>query len=278
VISPVDHSLTVGGLVFHYVTWGSEAAPPVVLLHGITGHARSWDALSRDLSTHVRVIALDQRGHGDSDRARDGDYRVATMAGDVERFVEALGLERFALVGLSMGGRVGIAYAGGSHAARIERLCIVDIGPEIHLPGMERIRQMMSGAPERIESEEQAVEFVRRANPRMADAGLRDRVRHGLRPLAGGGFEWKYDKVLRDMMRQGGRRDTIDLWEPLRRIAVPALLVRGAESDVLSADVAKRMIDALPDGRLVEIPGAGHTVPADQPEAFARAVRAFLQV
>jgi pimeloyl-ACP methyl ester carboxylesterase len=278
VSSSVDHSLTVGGLAFHYVTWGPEAAPPVVLLHGLTGHARTWDALARALEADFRVIVLDQRGHGDSDRAPDGDYRVATMAGDVERFVEALGLGRFALVGLSMGGRVGIAYAGGSHAARIERLCIVDIGPEIHLPGMERIRQMMSGAPERIESEEQAVEFVRRANPRMAEAGLRDRVRHGLRPLAGGGFEWKYDKALRDMMREGGRRDTIDLWEPLRRITAPTLLVRGAESDVLSADVAKRMIDALPDGRLVEITGASHTVPADQPEAFARAVRAFLEV
>src|SRR5438132_461466 len=132
----------------------------------------------------------------------------------------------------------------GRHAVRIERFCIVDIGPEVHLPGLERIGQMMAGAPERIESEEQAVEFVRRANPRMAEAGLRDRVRHGLRPMADGGFEWKYDKALREMMRQGGRRDTIDLWEPLRRIAVPALLVRGAESDVLSADVAKRMIDA----------------------------------
>jgi esterase len=278
VSDPRDSSLAAGGLRFHYVTWGPESAPPVLLLHGLTGHARTWDALARDLAADYRVIALDQRGHGDSDRASDGDYGVATMAGDVEGFVEALGLERFALVGLSMGGRVGIAYAGGGHAARIERFCIVDIGPEIHLPGLERIRQMMAGSPERIESEEQAVEFVRRANPRMAEAGLRDRVRHGLRPLAGGGFEWKYDKALRDMMRQGGRRDTIDLWEPLRRIPVPALLVRGADSDVLSADVAKRMIDALPDGRLVEIPGAGHTVPADQPEAFARAVRAFLEV
>jgi pimeloyl-ACP methyl ester carboxylesterase len=276
VSAPRDLQIAVGGLRFHYVAWGPESAPPVLLLHGITGHARTWDALARDLAADFRVIALDQRGHGDSDRAPDGAYRVATMAGDVEAFVETLGLERFALVGLSMGGRVGIAYAGGRHAARIERFCIVDIGPEIHAPGMERIRQMMSGSPERIESEEQAVEFVRRANPRMAEAGLRDRVRHGIRPLAGGGFEWKYDKALRDMMRQGGRRETIDLWEPLRRIAAPALLVRGADSDVLSAEIAKRMIDALPDGRLVEIPGAGHTVPADQPEAFARAVRGFL--
>jgi len=275
VTAPRDASLAAGGLTFHYITWGPESAPPVVLLHGVTGHARSWDALARDLSADFRVIALDQRGHGDSDRAPDGDYRVATMAGDLTGFVDALGLERFALVGHSMGGRVGIAYADG-HAARIERICIVDIGPEIHAPGMERIRQMMAGAPERIESEEQAVEFVLRANPRMVEAGLRDRVRHGLKRLPDGGFEWKYDKALRDMMRQGGRRDSIDLWEPLRRIAAPALLVRGAESDILSADVAKRMIDALPDGRLVEIPGAGHTVPADQPEAFACAVRAFL--
>ena len=273
--APRDHSKAIGGLTFHYVTWGPESAPQLVLLHGLTSHARSWDALGRELSESRRVIALDQRGHGDSDRAPDGDYRVATMAGDVAGFVDALGLERFELLGLSMGGRVGIAYAGG-HAARIERLCIVDIGPEIHLPGMERIRQMMAASPERIGSEEEAIEYVRRANPRAPEAGLCERVRHGLRPLPDVGLEWKYDKALRDMMRHGGRRETIDLWEPLRRITAPTLLVRGADSDVLSADVAKRMIDALPDGQLVEIPGAGHPVPLDQPEAFARAVRAFL--
>ncbi|MDP2700941.1 MAG: alpha/beta fold hydrolase, partial [Candidatus Rokubacteria bacterium] len=246
--APRDHSKAVGGLTFHYVTWGPESAPPLVLLHGLTSHARSWDALGRELSANRRVIALDQRGHGDSDRAPDGDYRVATMAGDVAGFVDALGLERFELLGLSMGGRVGIAYAGG-HTARIERLCIVDIGPEIHLPGMERIRQMMAASPERIGSEEEAIEYVRRANPRAPEAGLPERVRHGMRPLPDGGLEWKYDKALRDMMRQSGRREAIDLWEPLRRITAPTLLVRGADSDVLSADVAERMIDALPDGR-----------------------------
>ena len=273
--APRDHSKAVGGLTFHYVTWGPESAPPLVLLHGLTSHARSWDALGRELATSRRVIALDQRGHGDSDRAPDGDYSVATMAGDVAGFVDAIGLERFDLLGLSMGGRVGIAYAGG-HAARIQRLCVVDIGPEIHRPGMERIRQMMAGSPERIRSEEEAFELARRANPRAPEAGLRERVRHAIRSLPDGGLEWKYDKALRDMMRQGGRRETIDLWEPLRRITAPTLLVRGADSDVLSPEVAKRMLDALPDGRLVEIPGAGHPVPMDQPEAFARAVRAFL--
>ena len=276
-IAPVDRWLRIRGLAFHYVTWGPDSAPPLVLLHGLTSHARSWDALARELAGHFRVIALDQRGHGDSDRAADSDYRVATMADDLAAVVDALGLEHFALVGLSMGGRVGIAYAG-ERAPRVERFCVVDIGPDIHPPGLERIRQMMAGTLERIESEDQAVDLARRANPRLPEAGLRERVRHAIRPLPDGGFTWKYDKALRDMMRQGGRRETLDLWEPLRRITAPVLLVRGAESDVLSVDVAKRMIDALPDGRLVEIPGAGHSVPAEQPEAFARAVRPFLGV
>ncbi len=118
------------------------------------------------------------------------------MAADLAGFVDAIGLARFALLGLSMGGRVGIAYAGG-HAARIERLCIVDIGPEIHLPEMERIRRMMAGSPERIPSEEEAVEYVRLANPRAPEAELRERVRHGLRRLPDGGLEWKHDKALR---------------------------------------------------------------------------------
>jgi pimeloyl-ACP methyl ester carboxylesterase len=77
------------------------------------------------------------------------------------------------------------------------------------------------------------------------------------------------------MMWQG-RRDLINLWEPLGRITCPTLIVRGAESDILSPDVAKRMLEALPGGRLVEVAGAAHTVPGDKPEEFARIVRSFL--
>ncbi len=123
---------------------------------------------------------------------------------------------------------------------------------------------------------EQAIEYVRRANPRTDEAELRHRVAHGLKPGSDGALTWKYDKALRDMMRGGGRRDTADLWAPLGRITCPTLLIRGAESDILSPEIAKKMLDRLPDGRLVEIAAAGHSVPADQPAEFARAVRAFL--
>jgi pimeloyl-ACP methyl ester carboxylesterase len=275
----IERTAKVNGITLHYLDWGLDRgpadAPPVVLLHGITGHARVWDHLAERLAPRHRVVALDQRGHGDSDPAPDDDYRVGTMADDVAAFVGSLRLDRFALLGHSMGGRIAIKYAA-DHAARLERLVIVDIGPDINLAGLQRVRDMMANAPERIESEEWAVEYIRRANPLQDVDMLRERVRHGLRRAPDGELTWKYAKGLRDMMREG-RRDTVDLWEPLPRIPCPTLIVRGAESDILSAEVAKKMAERLPDGRVVEIAGAGHTVPADRPEEFVRQIRAFLE-
>ncbi len=277
-MSFLERTAKVNGITLHYLDWGLDRgpadAPPVVLLHGITGHARVWDHLAARLVPGRRVLALDQRGHGDSDPAPDDDYRVGTMADDVAAFVGSLRLPRFALVGHSMGGRIAIKYAA-DHAARLERLVIVDIGPDINLAGLQRVRDMMAKSPERIESEDWAVEYIRRANPLQDVDMLRERVRHGLKRLPDGELTWKYAKGLRDMMREG-RRDAVDLWEPLPRIPCPTLVVRGAESDILSAEVAKKMAERLPDGRVVEIAGAGHTVPADRPEEFVRTIREFL--
>lgn len=273
-MSFTERTVRVNGITLHYLDWGPAEAPPVVLLHGITGHARVWDHLAERLLPGRRVLALDQRGHGDSDPAPDDDYRVGAMADDVAAFAGSLRLDRFALVGHSMGGRIAIKYAA-DHSARLERLVIIDIGPDINLAGLQRVRGMMANAPERIESEEWAVEYIRRANPLQNVDMLRERVRHGLRRLPDGELTWKYAKGLRDMMREG-RRDAVDLWEPLPRIPCPTLIVRGAESDILAPEVAKKMAERLPDGRVVEIEGAGHTVPADRPEEFVREIRAFL--
>jgi pimeloyl-ACP methyl ester carboxylesterase len=273
-MSFTERTVKVNGITLHYLDWGPVDAPTVVLLHGITGHARVWDHLAERLARGRRVLALDQRGHGDSEPAPDDDYRVATMADDVAAFAGSLRLDRFALVGHSMGGRIAIKYAA-DHAAHLERLVIVDIGPDIALAGLQRVRDMMSQSPERIESEEWAFEYLRRASPLQDPDLLRARIYHGLKRLPDGGLTWKYAKGLRDMMRQG-RRDAVDLWEPLARIPCPTLIVRGAESDILSPEVAQKMTERLPDGRVVEIARAGHTVPADRPEEFVGELRAFL--
>lgn len=270
----VERTVKINGLTLHYLDWGPADAPPVVLLHGVTGHARVWDHLAERLVPGRRVLALDQRGHGDSDPAPDDDYRVGTMADDLAAFAGSLRLERFTLVGHSMGGRIAITYAA-DHAARLDRLVIVDIGPDIDRAGLQRVRDLMAKSPERIESEEWAIEYIRRANPLQNVDMLRERVRHGLKRRPDGELTWKYAKGLRDLMREG-RGDAVDLWEPLPRIPCPTLIVRGAASDILAPDVAKTMVERLPDGRLVEIEGAGHTVPADRPDEFVRQIRAFL--
>lgn len=270
-----DRTVTLHGRRLHYTDWGDPEGPAVVALHGITGHARTWDEEARLLAGSRRVLALDQRGHGDSDPAPDGDYSDEALLGDLIGFANALGLRRFSLLALSLGGRVAMNFAG-RHPGRVERLVVVDIGPEIAPAGRARVGTLMAGAPERFETLEDVVAHMRANSPRYAEPMLRHRAQHAVRPLPDGGFTWKYDRALRDAIRQGRLRVPTDLWPQWGAIACPTLLVRGAESDVLSAETAKRMVDTLPAARLAVVPGAGHTVPGDQPAAFQSLLREFL--
>ena len=253
-----DRTIVLHGQRFHYTEWGPPAAPPVIFLHGITGHARTWDDEARLLAERCHVIVLDQRGHGDSDPAPDGDYSDAALLGDLEAFVDALGFRRLGLVALSLGGRVAINYAG-RHPDRVERLVVVDIGPEIAPGGRARVSSLMAAAPERFETLEEVVTHQRANNP-----------------LPNGGFTWKYDRALRDAIREGRLRTPADLWPQWCAIQCPTLLVRGAQSDVLTDETAKRMLEELPAARLTVVPDAGHTVPGDQPAVFQALLREFL--
>src|SRR5438067_3268189 len=124
-----DKTVTLNGLRFHYLDWGagSPDAQAMVCLHGFTSHAHSWDGLAQAMRGTYRVLALDQRGHGQTEWATD--YHPARRVEDMEAFVAALELDRFVLVGLSMGGRAAFQYAA-RHPETVERLVIVDIAPE----------------------------------------------------------------------------------------------------------------------------------------------------
>jgi esterase len=270
-----DRTIVLHGQRFHYVEWGQAAGPPVVVLHGVTGHARTWDDEAQLLGERYRVLVLDQRGHGDTDPAGDGDYSDASLLADLVAFVDALEIRRPSLVALSLGGRVAINFAG-SHPERVERLVVVDIGPEIAPVGRARVGALMANAPERFESVAEVVTYLRSHAPLYTEAMLRHRAQHAVRPLPDGGFTWKYDRALRDIIRQGRMRAPADLWPQWRAITCPTLLVRGALSDVLSEETTKRMLDELPAARLIVVPGAGHTVPGDQPAAFQALLREFL--
>src|SRR5687767_13497008 len=179
-----DRSAMLGGLRFHYREWPNPGAQALVLLHGFTGHARSWDSFATAMQANYHVYALDQRGHGDSDWAED--YSAEAMVEDVQRWVTALGLKKFVLLGLSMGGRNAYQFAG-THPEEVERLVIVDIGPEIASAGSNRILTGVQ-ASDVFASPEEALERARAANARADEAEQVNRTLNNLMLLEDGAW------------------------------------------------------------------------------------------
>jgi pimeloyl-ACP methyl ester carboxylesterase len=268
-----DRTVELRGMRFHYVEWGESGSPPVVLLHGLTGHARIWDHTGARLADRFRLYALDQRGHGDTAWPRPPSYETEDFVADTLAFVDHLGLDRFALVGLSMGGHNAMAFAA-RYPARVTKLVIVDIMPALRMdrspnwPEMERIARE---GHVRFQSEDEAFAAARLGNPHAPDEHLRYRVALNLKPAEDGRLVWTYDHKAPVLWRPA------DLWPEVARITMPALLVRGGKTEVLPADIAERMVREFPDLRLVTIENAGHSVPTDRPVALADAIREFLQ-
>ena len=140
-----DGRVTANGLSFHYVEWGSPASTPLLCLHGITQTAHSWDEVAEDLSSDYRVICLDQRGHGDSDWAPNGEYNRRAMAADVDAITDAFGLSAFLLCGMSMGGINSITFTA-QHPNKVRALVIVDVSPEIKSEGVQNIRTFIQAS------------------------------------------------------------------------------------------------------------------------------------
>jgi pimeloyl-ACP methyl ester carboxylesterase len=271
-----DELVEMRGLRFYYRDWAGPKpdAQTLVLLHGYTGHARSWDAFAAAMSQRYRVLALDQRGHGQTQWAPPTDYDTSEMVADMSAFVAALGLSQFVLLGLSMGGLVSIGYAG-KRPAELAKLVIVDIAPEIDIEGLKRIQAGVVRS-DVFDSREQAFARVREDNPIPPADHLRYRVDYSLMRRADGRFTYRYDRALRDPKNPRQGIPAEEGWRLVSNINVPTLLVRGERSDILSAAVAKRMAAAIPKCRLVEVAGSGHPVPLDKPDEFLRAVETFL--
>ncbi len=271
-----DEYIEMRGLRFHFRDWPAQkqGSGNLVLLHGYTGHARSWDAFAEAMSAKYRVLALDQRGHGESGWAAADAYGTDEMVKDLESFVSALGLARFALLGLSMGGLVSIGYAG-KQPAELDRLVIVDIAPSLARSGLLKIQNNVTGT-DVFDSVDDAFAQARRYNPVPPEAHHRQRVVDSLMRTEAGQWTYRYDRALRAGGPPRARMSEEEGWRRVASIDVPTLLVRGENSDILDREVADRMISTLPEGRLVEVAGSGHPVPLDKPEEFLAAVRGFL--
>lgn len=274
-VQPKSRTVTANGINLHYLDWGTEGQPPLVLLHGLRGHANVWADVAESLCADYHVYALDQRGRGDTDHAPGGDYSTEAFVADLLGFVDAIGLDKFVLFGHSMGGRNSMAFAG-AHPERLERLCIVDIGPRIEATGGNRITEELRAIPPHFDSFEDALAHVQTGNRFASESVMRRRLTGQTQQLPDGKLGWKFDPAIREQRINGTAAPAADLWPALENITCPTLIVRGTETDLLTQETADRMVDTLAQGSMVNIERAGHMVFEDNPSDFIAAVKSWL--
>jgi esterase len=272
----VDKTVVVNGLKLHYLEWGDASSPTLIALHGLRGHGHSWDSFSEPMSGAYRILALDQRGRGDSDWAPDGQYTSEAYVKDLEGFCEALQLRHFILMGHSMGGRNSMVFTA-RHPSMVNRLIIVDIGPEGDPQGSARIKREIVAAQEEYASFDALFEAQQKANPLLSPEVLRRRLTYQTTTLPNGKIGWRYDVEIRRQWREARRPPQEDLWPAIAKIPCPTLIVRGMVTDVLPLQVAQRMVQVMPKTQLAQVERAAHMVMEENPEGFLRVVRDFLE-
>jgi esterase len=275
VVLPSEHDVNVGQLRFRYLDWGTKGLRPILFLHGGALTAHTWDLCCLALRDEFHCIALDQRGHGDTDWAPDADYSIGAQREDIRGFADRLGLDRFVLVGQSMGAINGLAFAV-THPERLSALVMIDAGPEVRRRGSSRIREFVNGGA-KPETLEEIIERALAFNPRRDPQILRRSLMHNLRRQPDGSWSWKYDRSrFQRLDHDTHLAERRRLADNLAKVACPALVIRGAESDVFHQDDAERLAKNFPDGRQITIAQAGHTVQGDNPKDLVAALREFL--
>ena len=273
-----DRFTTLNGLRVHYVEWGAPDAPPVVLLHGLRSSARTWEPVATALADRYRIIALDHRGRGDSAWDPAGDYSTGAYVSDLEQLAGTLALERFTLVGHSMGGTNAIVYAA-RNPGRVRLLAVEDIGPGSSASGAgaERVRRELAQTPREFAAIAEARAYWRGVRPDISDAALESRVENTLRRLPDGRWAWKFDLdgIARARLDPDPARH-VDLWPHVEGLRCPVLVIRGARSDFLSAATCAEMAARQPLLRWTEVAAAGHYVHDDNLAAYLAALRDFL--
>ena len=266
--------------------WGDPANPRVlVCVHGLTRQGRDFDTLARALSADYRVVCPDVVGRGRSDWLADPmGYQVPTYVSDMVALIARLGVSQVDWVGTSMGGLIGLGLAslrdrqGGS---LVRRLVINDVGPTIRAEALQRIGAYL-GAPIRFAAMEEAADYLwtisKSFGPHSREQWLalsRPQMK-AVNDAQGEGFVPHYDprialpfKAVTPELAAAGEAL---LWQRYDSLRCPTMLIRGAESDLLSRETAQAMTERGPRARLVELPGIGHapTLIADEQVALVR--------
>ena len=261
---------SVNGLRLHYLEWNDSCSRVMILLHGVMDNAQMWESFAFPASDHLRIIALDQRGHGDSDRASPPAYSCNDYANDLSEFIKALGVKEVILMGHSMGALHAIQYTA-MNPDKVKVLIHVDIEPSPPPQNREYLNGLYHTQASFYHSIEDYMGKIRKSIQFAEKDMIRKFASSALQKEKDGKFYIRFDKeVLKHF-------DQYDLFPRLGHIQCPTLIIRGEESFVMRREKAQEMKRSISNSRLTEIPHAGHIVPIDNPKSFQQTVMDFLK-
>lgn len=265
-----DRFVTVNGLRLHYLDWGTEGKPPFIMLHGGSAYAHWWDLVAPAFADDFHVLALDQRGHGDSQHVAPPAYATRHYLADLRAFIGTLGLHRPVLMGHSMGGHNSIIYAT-QHASELGALVLVDTDAAYPQRAVEFLHKLGEKPAKIFDSLAEAISRFQLL-PRetfIAPERFRALAAFAFRQLPDGKWTAKLD-------RKTLFREPVDGLPLLPQITCPTLVVRAEHTPLLSLEKIQRLMGGLPNGRWVEVPNTHHHVMLDNPRGLVQVVRTFL--
>ena len=269
----------------HVPVEGAEHGLPVLLLHGGGQTRHAWgNAARRIAEAGHRAYTVDQRGHGDSAWVPTQSYATMDYAADAVALARQIADETGSspvLVGASLGGMAGLAATALAGNGLLSGLVLVDITPYLDRDGVSKIQGFMSekmheGFGTLNEAADAIAAYLpHRKRPRSLD-GLAKNLRQGV----DGRYRWHWDPAFIEGPRTvntGGEKVQQELIEAARNLAMPVLLVRGQQSELVTEDAASAFRDLVPEARFVDVSGAGHMVAGDRNDSFNEAVLGFLE-
>lgn len=258
---------------------GSPDAPPVVLLHGGGQTRHSWAGTADSLAREGwYAIAVDLRGHGDSDWSPDGEYGLERYSNDLRSILRTF-RQKAVVVGASLGGMTALMTEGTAPKPLTAAVVLVDIAPQMEPKGVQRIVEFMTGRPEGFASLDEAADAIAAYNPHRPRPKDLTGLAKNLRCGKDGRWRWHWDPRFMSMGSTEPRppRDPDVLERAARALRVPTLLVRGRQSDLLSEEGARAFLALVPHARYADVSGAGHMVAGDRNDVFSSAVLEFLR-
>lgn len=253
----------------------STGRPTILMLHGGGQNRFSWKNTGQTLADQgFRVVAVDTRGHGDSDRAPDADYALESLTGDVLHIVDDIGTE-VVLIGASMGGLTGIMVADAAGPAEVTKLILVDVVPRFEKSGSARIRDFMFNHVHGFDSLEDAADAVAEYLPHRSKPRSPEGLKKNLR-MRDGRWYWHWDPAFLTKPSDDPSERADKMEKAATRLEIPILLIRGKLSDVVSTEGVRDFLAKVPRAEFVELSDAGHTAAGDDNDAFTEVVVDFV--